>query len=144
MSVDAHNRPAKPGGLPVERARSLSLTRIDESGQTLARHAVGSPGALEAALTAFLQSKTAGSPVPVERRIFLTLAESAEFSGLPVALLRRLIASGRLKAVKTGAGWRVSRAGIEGLSSMLVETPEDLTEHQLRDLEMNRRRRQQI
>lgn len=72
------------------------------------------------------------------------MAESAEFSGLPAVFLRRLIASGKLKALKTGAGWRISRAAIEKLSGTLTEMPEDLTEHELRDMEINRRRRQTI
>jgi excisionase family DNA binding protein len=70
------------------------------------------------------------------------MAESADFSGLPVVLLRRLIASGKLKALRTGAGWRVPRAEIERLSGTLTDT-HDLTEHEIRDMEMNRRRRRE-
>lgn len=72
------------------------------------------------------------------------MAEAAEFSGLPVVFLRRLIASGKLKALKTGAGWRVSRAAIETLAGTLTDASGSLTEHELRDMELNRRRRQQI
>jgi excisionase family DNA binding protein len=97
---------------------------------------------LEAGFLAFLQSKTPGSLVPIERRMFLTMAESAEYSGLPVAFLRRLIASGKLKALKTGAGWRVSRVELERSSGTFMDTPEDLGDHELRDMEVNRRRRQ--
>ena len=78
----------------------------------------------------------------MERRIFLTMAEAAEFSGLPVAFLRRLIASGKLKALKTGAGWRVSRLELETASGALTDTPEELEDQELRDLELNRLRRQ--
>ena len=99
-------------------------------------------GGLEAALVEFLQSKTAGSVVPVEHRMFLTMAECAEYSGLPAAFLRRLIESGKLKALKTGAGWRVARVELEKLAGALTEIPADPTEHELRDLELNRRRRQ--
>jgi excisionase family DNA binding protein len=96
---------------------------------------VRSPGALEAALITFLQAKP-------ERRVFLTMAEAAEFSGLPASFLRQLIATGQLKALKTGAGWRISRAGIERLSDTVSEAvPGELTEHELRDLETNRNRR---
>ena len=103
---------------------------------------VRSPGALEAALVSFLEAKTSGTAVPVERRVFLTMAEAAEFSGLPASFLRRLIVTGQLKALKTGAGWRVSRAGIERLSDTVSEAvPGELTEHELRDLETNRNRR---
>jgi excisionase family DNA binding protein len=95
---------------------------------------------LEGALLAFLQSK-ASPAVPIERRIFLTLAESAEFSGLPLALLRRLIASGKLKALKTGSGWRVSRAEMEKAALKLTDPPEELEDQQLLDMEINSRRR---
>lgn len=125
---------------------SVALARVGESSLTSTRSAVVAPSGLEAAFLAFLQSKTPSSLLPVDRRIFLTMAESAEFSGLPVAFLRKLIASGQLKSLKTGAGWRVPRVELEKLSDTLTnppaEKPESLDEHQLRDLELNRRRRQ--
>ena len=99
------------------------------------------PAQLERAFLAFLQSKPA-AVLPIDRRVFLTMAESAEFSGLPAAFLRRLMASGKLKALRTGAGWRISRTELEGLSGTLTRTPEGLSEHQLRDMELNRQRRQ--
>jgi excisionase family DNA binding protein len=103
---------------------------------------------LEAALLAFLQSKSApGAAVAVERRVFLTLAEAGEFSGLPLVFLRRLISCGKLKALRTGAGWRIPRAGLERLSDTLTATEErarQLSEHELRDIEMNRQRRHGI
>lgn len=130
----ADEEPSNPGA-------SVALARIVEPGPAPARYG-GAPIGLEAAFLAFLQSKTPGSLVPVERRLFLTMAESAEYSGLPVAFLRRLIASGKLKALKTGAGWRVSRAELERSSGTWTDTPEDLSAHELRDLELNRLRRQ--
>lgn len=120
---------------------SVTLARIGD--HRLARTRSGiAPSGLEAAFLAFLQSKIPSTLVPVERRIFLTMAESAEYSGLPVAFLRRLIASGKLKALRTGSGWRVSRAELEKSSGTLTDKPEDLTEPELRDMEINRRRRQ--
>jgi excisionase family DNA binding protein len=116
----------------------VALARIVEPESAPAR------SGLEAAFLAFLQSKIPTSIVPVERRIFLTMAQSAEYSGLPVAFLRKLIASGKLKAVKTGAGWRVSREELERLAGTLTAAPQDLDDHELRDLEVNRRRRQGI
>lgn len=127
----------------VDAKESVALARILELSGVPARRPEGSPGALEVALLTFLQSKTSGSVVPIERRIFLTMVESAEFSGLPVVFLRRLIASGKLKALRTGAGWRVSRAAIETLAATLTDASGSLTEHELRDMEMNRRRRQE-
>jgi excisionase family DNA binding protein len=120
---------------------SVALARMVESSVVPVRSGV-LPGSLEAALVAFLQSKTTSSAVPVEQRIFLNMAESAEYSGLPAAFLRKRIASGKLKALKTGAGWRIARAELEKLPGTLTEvTPVDLTEHEMRDLEVNRRRR---
>jgi excisionase family DNA binding protein len=120
---------------------SVALARIVEHSLAPIRSG-GSLSGLEAAFLAFLQSKTSGSLVPVERRIFLTLAESAELSGLPASFLRKLIASGKLKALRPGAGWRVPRVELEKLSGALTETPENLGEHELRDMELNRLRRQ--
>jgi excisionase family DNA binding protein len=117
-----------------------SLARLVEPIPALSRPA-GALSGLEGAFLAFLQSKTPNSSVPIERRIFLTIAEAAEFSGLPMAFVRRLIASGKLKALKTGSGWRVSRAEVEIAAVKLTEPPEELTDHELRDMEANRRRR---
>jgi excisionase family DNA binding protein len=122
-------------------AASVALARIVKPSLAPLRSG-GAPSGLEAAFLAFLQSKTPSSIVPVERRIFLTITEAAEYSGLPVAFLRRLIASGKLKALKTGAGWRVSRVELERSSGTFMDTPEDLGDHELRDMEVNRRRRQ--
>ena len=86
--------------------------------------------------------RSPSSLVPVDRRIFLTVSESAEFSGLPVAFLRRLIASGKIKALKTGAGWRVSRVALEKLSGTLTDMPEELAAEGATRHGGNRRRRQ--
>jgi excisionase family DNA binding protein len=137
---NARDRAGQEGGT---KARvSLALTRTVQPSVAPARSVVA-PGALEAALLAFLHSKTPASMVPVERRIFLSMSESAELSGLQVAFLRRLIAAGKLKALRTGAGWRILRLELEGLGT-LTDSPEDLTEHEVRDMETNRRRRQGI
>jgi excisionase family DNA binding protein len=140
--ADCRQGPADPAEEETTSpSTSVALARIVE--HTLAPvRAAGSLSGLEAAFLAFLQSKTSGSAVPVERRIFLTLAESAELSGLPAVFLRRLIASGKLKALRTGAGWRVPRVELERLSGALTGTPENLGEDELRDMELNRLRRQ--
>ena len=105
---------------------------------------------LEAAFLTFLQARVpvpAGAPigVPVERRIFLSLTESAQFSGLPVGYLRKLMADGVIKSVRTGAGFRIPRTELERLAETLTKAPpvlEELSEAQERDLEMNKLRRQ--
>ena len=133
------------GNLAVEEKAgpqaSTALARIAEPSVPPVRSS-GASSALEGAFLAFLQSKIPSSLVPVDRRIFLTVSESAEFTGLPLAFLRRLIASGKIKALKTGAGWRVSRLALEKLSTTLTDMPEDLAAGELRDMEANRRRRQ--
>jgi excisionase family DNA binding protein len=132
------------------QARQKAAAKLEASERSVARlvepivaplRPAGTLSGLEGAFLAFLQSKTPSSTVPVERRIFLTLPEAAEFSGLPVAFLRRLIAAGKLKALKTGSGWRISRAEMEKAALKLSDPPDTLTEHQIRDMEMNRRRR---
>ncbi len=120
---------------------SVALARVIEPA-SVTTDPDGALSGLENAFLAFLQSKIPSAIVPIERRIFLTLAESAEFSGLPAAFLRGLITSGKLKALKTGAGWRIPREQVETLSKTLTQTPEQLDEHELRDIELNRRRRQ--
>lgn len=104
---------------------------------------------LEAAFLALLQNmRTAPAGprpmVPVERRIFLSLAEAVEFSGLPSAFLRNLIAAGTLKSVRTGGGWRIPRTELEGLAEKLTATPavkEELSAGEIFDLEKNKLRR---
>jgi excisionase family DNA binding protein len=101
---------------------------------------------LEAAFIAFLQSKAGGEavPVPVDRRVFLTLAEAAEFTGLPLSFLRRLIADRTIKAFRAGRGWRIPRTELEGLPERLTKREtrvEELPEADARDLERNKLRR---
>ena len=120
--------------------RSVALARVVEPSLVPAHF--GAPNGLEAAFLSFLQSRIPSSPVPIERRLFLKVAEAAAFSGLPVGFLRQLIASGKLRALKTGGGWRISRVELEKLPGTLREAPDGLEEHQQRDMEVNRRRRQ--
>ena len=53
--------------------------------------------------------------VRVPERLFLTIPEAADYSGLPQAHLRRLMADGKLTGLKTGSGWRIRRADLEKL-----------------------------
>jgi len=55
------------------------------------------------------------SDVRLAERLFLTISEAAEFSGLPKVHLRRLLAAGTLQALKTGRGWRVRRHNLEDI-----------------------------
>ena len=147
MDSKANGKRVRPDRAADEGAgsgASVALARVVEPSGVPARSGSAISG-LEVAFLAFLQSKVASPGVPVERRIFLTIAESAEFSGLPVAFLRKLIAAGTLKALRTGAGWRIPRLELEGSLGALTDAPKDeITEHQLRDMELNRLRRRGI
>ena len=58
-----------------------------------------------------IRSATPTAP-PIERKLFLTLAEAAAYSGLPKSYLHGLIGEGKLKAIKAG-GWRIRRSDLE-------------------------------
>lgn len=65
------------------------------------------------ALTQFFERMRA----PAEPKLFMTLREAAEYSGLPKVCLRRLIEDGRLEAITVNArgGKRIRRADLEKL-----------------------------
>jgi len=52
--------------------------------------------------------------VPLDKKIYLTLSEAVQLSGLPRTHLRRCIADGSLPAKKLG-GWRIRRSDLEAL-----------------------------
>jgi excisionase family DNA binding protein len=77
-----------------------------------------SPAEFLQALFAALQTASENSEnhsVRITERLFLTIPEAADYSGLPQAHLRRLVADGKLTGLKTGAGWRIRRADLEKL-----------------------------
>ena len=51
-------------------------------------------------------------PLGVRDKLFLTLDEAAEFSGLPKAVLLREVKGNLLLARKTGSGWRFRKADL--------------------------------
>jgi len=53
--------------------------------------------------------------VRIAERLFLSVHEAAQYSGLPQAHLWRLLKDGQLAGVKTGAGWRIRRHDLEKL-----------------------------
>jgi excisionase family DNA binding protein len=141
MNTDVDGSLANRPAVTKRTARgSLVVARVVEPILPQSSPTVALRG-LEAAFLAFLQSKVSSSVVPIEHRLFLNLAECSEFSGLPVAFLKRLIASRKLKALKTGSGWRISRAELEKVSALLSDPPEELSEHEIRDMELVRQRR---
>ena len=67
-------------------------------------------------LVAQLLADRLASPqaVPLERKVFLNLAQASEYTGMPKGWLRRQIKSGELPAILSG-GWRIRRADLEKL-----------------------------
>jgi hypothetical protein len=53
-------------------------------------------------------------PVPIERKLFLTVAESVQYSGLTDSYLRRAIRDGQLAAIRNG-GYKIKRIDLERL-----------------------------
>lgn len=62
-------------------------------------------------------------------RPWLTLAEAAEYSGLPAAILRDLIEGGKLRAldvgVRPGGRYRVRRADLDGIQGDILDGTSD-------------------
>jgi hypothetical protein len=70
---------------------------------------------LPPAVREFAASLLGTLPYP-PRKLFLTLREAADYSGLPEAELHRLIDSGELKARKTKSWTRISQRSLEALT----------------------------
>jgi excisionase family DNA binding protein len=148
-------RTRRMGGVAVDVIDPQTLSGFMSGGQVVRATQVvparsGIARGMENAFLEFLQAprqtEVGVAPVvPIERRLFLTLAESAQLSGLPVGFLKKLMADGSVKSVKTGAGWRIPRTELERLPDLLTQTPpvkEELSEAEERDLAMNKLRRQ--
>lgn len=71
--------------------------------------------ALDAHLLDLRASTAAARMALLRRKLFLTLREAAEYSGLPLSSIRRLLARNLLPAVKLG-GWRIKRSYLEMLA----------------------------
>lgn len=69
---------------------------------------------LRALVGAVVRAASEKSEKSENTRLFLTLDEAAEASGLPRAYLRRLIAEGKLEAIKS-RGWRIRRRDLDQL-----------------------------
>jgi excisionase family DNA binding protein len=84
--------------LPATALQSLNVGRAE----------LVAPGERERFLIALEAVAMAARPqLTLESRLFLSLKEAAQVAGLPRAQIKRAIDDGSLKAMKTGAGWRV-------------------------------------
>jgi excisionase family DNA binding protein len=94
---------------------NVSPTASQTSENTLVKPAAGRPQSPLDALAALAGMMRPPDRVRVSERLFLTVDEAVEYSGLPQSHLRQLLKSGRLAGMKTGAGWRIRRADLEKL-----------------------------
>lgn len=60
--------------------------------------------------------------VPLHRRLYLSRAEAAQYSGLPQSEIDKRIKSRELPAIRTGRGWRIRRRDLEELQIVEVWT----------------------
>jgi len=56
-----------------------------------------------------------GNPVALTDRVFLTVQEAAQLTGLPRTYLKELMREEKIPALKTGRGWRLRRRDLEAL-----------------------------
>lgn len=71
-------------------------------------------------VAALPQSETA-SVIPPTSRPWLTVAEAADYSGLPASFLVHLVETGKLAAldvgVRPGGRWRIARRDVDGIKA---------------------------
>lgn len=63
--------------------------------------------------------------VPLHRRLYLTRAEAAAYSGLPQSEINQRIKTRELPAIRTGRGWRIRRRDLEELHIISPEATAD-------------------
>jgi len=92
---------------PVETNRQAAMTL--HGGVDAARQF------MELLAAATSQNSQTRPRVELRHKYFLTVREASELAGLPATEIRRLVATEKLEALKTGAGWRIRRAALEKL-----------------------------
>jgi excisionase family DNA binding protein len=128
--VERRTRPQGQGKPPqaifsradIERASAVEAFPMPENGNQMATvHTNGARndlaiGQLLAAVVTQMQTQFAPTPrQPAGRPLWLTLKDAAAYSGLSAKLLRELIASDRLPAVRDSRQWKIRREDLEGL-----------------------------
>ena len=78
---------------------------------------ISSPGQPLAAL----QQRETASVIPPTNRLWLTVAEAAEYSGLPAGFLHGLLVGGKLPALdvghRAGGRWRIARRDLDAITA---------------------------
>jgi hypothetical protein len=97
---------------PKPQAAALALAApVAAASQALEKVAAGIVG-FTSAFDSYTQRKPA---VPITEKLWLSLEEAADYSGLVRADLLRLIQAGTLKARKSG-GWKLQRKSLEAFN----------------------------
>lgn len=94
--------------LAAEQQRGAILAQQPPSSQAIAARA---PEVVDAVIAAL----RGATPIAQIAKPFVTLAEAAEYSGLPVRLLRRIVKRGGLAAVSFAGETYVKRADLDAL-----------------------------
>jgi excisionase family DNA binding protein len=118
---EAFEVPAR--GIPLKALRDMEERRIVE-GKSIAlitprQDAIEQLLAIlpyaNAILSRAASENSQKCPTRITEKVYLTMAEAAEYSGLPPIEILRAIDSGLVLARKTGRGWRFNRKSLEGL-----------------------------
>lgn len=80
---------------------------------------VAPPAPKQLQIAAPVRQAAAVPAVPAQPRLWMTIAEAAEYSGLPASFLIRLIDGGKLAALdvgpRPGGHWRIAKRDLEAI-----------------------------
>lgn len=108
----------------IASQRNPGAAFVMPDGDTAAKQATTAIATRQPAPEQFMQalvaavsgmSRTSQNGVRTSERLFLTIPEAADFSGLPQSYLRALMKEEKLPALKTGGGWRIRQADLKKL-----------------------------
>jgi excisionase family DNA binding protein len=88
-----------------EKQTALAPTRTADAKQMLAL--------VQAAFASSNLPKQDAPVTDLAAKLMLSRDEAARLAGLPATMIRAAIEAKKLKAIKTGAGWRIKRADLE-------------------------------
>lgn len=99
-------------------AAAFVLPEVSENSESAAvaiRQAVRTDDFLQAIAAIAAGSQNSQNTVRIAEKLYLTLDQAAQLSGLPRSYIRAQMSAGALAAIKTGAGWRIKRADLAAL-----------------------------
>lgn len=106
---------ARPGPLSRAANGSLEVHEPRQIGAEFDLTTIVAGGLLAGMDSGFLREIVSGvRAAALRHKLFLSVREAAEYTGLPISLIRRLIASEQLPAIKA-RGWRIKRNYLDAL-----------------------------